>query len=522
MKTLSPPAAARRKSHVARPNARSSRSQVDPGEHYQNVEDEIPATTDMQPSDGTAVDRNRPPAPAIRRSTSAYNLEAGMRNPTSTAPADPVKKFPWWAALMGKRSRRNQITTSERNDSPSENGPRIASSRKRDPRDRSQSQVEATTGARGQANAVANHAAVILTLPDLSLPCGEHASPAKILQAAADKSTVLNEATKARQQVIQGLLERRQANVIATRVQEYLPRLFDCAAIAEDLRMRNVNFPATPIRWTSALSPNMQAPSDLNRRPSISGGFPLDIVFVLSVNALNSIQAVLTPPGTLLLSENTDVWVNCNKQLQHAAGMFDYLAARAVPAALQFCSTPPPAELDPAVHRALSKLCLSLAQVLVLRKADLDLQKSNLLSKLAIGALSMLKETTDALQPCREILFPCVLSVPAELSQLVAAWSQRLLADVAKSKEYHGEALARMRLAVVDLEALAMSNSIFGALAQRWLPTYLGTRNTFDDDNEKRYLQVEPAVADLQLDMKAGKQAVEAVQFAPPQDSRAS
>lgn len=358
-----------------------------------------------------------------------------------------------------------------------------------------------------------------LVFNDLYLPSSAHAQPSHVLKSAAQEHAEFFKMADAhRANLIDAVNEGRTSQVIAARVNEYMPYLVTCADIAEDFRLRSIEYPACPFVWKSALSPCPESPHDLTRQPSIDGGFPLELVYVLTIYGLAAIRAVLEIPSTTIMSEDVSELKCFRDSLREAAGVFEFLANKAVPSAQQFCSTAPTSELIPDVHHALSILCLALAQMVCVRIFDRSANEALHVACFGIGVVDLCIKAEKVSRSLSSHLFECVAEVSAQLQQLVRPWCQKLLAEADCTAGSYGAAVVRMRLATRDIQHIAASNGLFQDIARKWLPDYQRLSNEYDSENQKIYYNPEPSEDELQLDVESGRIFVSPNAYEPPQN----
>lgn len=345
-------------------------------------------------------------------------------------------------------------------------------------------------------------------LLQLGLPLTAAADVAAALAQSSRRQTAARADAK-REAVAAALHARRPPAIAESVLAEYLPYVTACERIASGLRERGRDTPRRPVRWKSALAAGGAVDDE------VSGGFDVDVAFVLFSHALAKLHAALLPEGrTLLAGGDSEALVATSRDLQLAAGMFRHVADVSIPLVLQRLESSPPPELDERVAGAMAGLALAVAQCLVVRHAELAGFPPASLAKLSLGARALCNAAAEQAEACGPALAPAVAATAKDFAVFMRAMSQRLLADDAAARLALGERAGRMRVAVRYMSSLA-AGGMLGALAAERLEQYSEVLREAEED-ARREIEPEPEESVLGTSRMETKVMVQASSYEPP------
>lgn len=340
----------------------------------------------------------------------------------------------------------------------------------------------------------------------LGLPQTQPTDVASILRESS-RSVTASRSDAAREKV-QISLRGSRLGAVARVLTDYIPYATACADIADGLRARGKLRDREPFHWKSSLAPSSAAAVS-----QVSGGFSVELVFVVSAAALNRLHVALSPEGrTMLASDQIPELLAASKELQVAAGMYTWLADVGIPRALESLSAPPSPELDPHVARAMQQLCLAVAQCLVVRNAELSGLPPGSLAKLALGAQALCVRAADAAMLCGKGVSGAVCAVSVDIGRLMRGWSQALLA---KATGHVGDRLGRIRMACEDARKLAGRGGVVSQLAGDWLVVYSSIFDEYEGD-ARRNIEPESRPEALGTSRMETKVIVKESPYEPP------
>lgn len=339
------------------------------------------------------------------------------------------------------------------------------------------------------------------TINELGYPASEQIDIPQLLKASSDQDMV-QAAAKARRALMQAVADARQPSLLGPLIDTYKVLAFKCKAEAEALRSTSKMLTISSIEWQSAFTKDASG-----RAARISGGLPLECVYVLAMDVLNRVYGVFNQRGYAF---DMDDWKKIDGMigsLTDAAGICDYLLEGAIEEALSYCSEPPPGELSFSVFGALRTFVLALAQTMFVRKQELSGTVSPaVLATYAIGAVSLSREANTQAMKCGSDLDQSVATTAWQLEKYNRARGQSFKAQADRAAERYSECNARMAIALTGLSAV-------GGFDPMWQRVTADELRVLTDRNESNRaedaafyggaLQVEDSR--VPLDLKDGK-----------------
>lgn len=226
----------------------------------------------------------------------------------------------------------------------------------------------------------------------------------------------------------------------------------------------------------------------------------MEACFILTLHGLISLTEALHTE-TPFATHPPDLLVPHIRNLQAAAGVFQYLRDNLAPPALaDFQGTPPP-EIIPDTADMLAHLALAAAQTLLVRRAALSDTSPPLLTKLSLSASELASKASaqaQAVEAASTQLFEPVKRAAADLATLTRAWAFQYHARCLQPETDAGARVSALGHAV-DLLSQASTSKLVGDIAVVDIDQVKKDRDDASGENKIVYQHAIPKPHDLQL-----------------------